>query len=152
MKKIHLSLTVLLLTAILSAVLLLSFGCVDKDENLFGKEDSMRLVIAYADGAEEITLELDGLSRDISLIGLLDENDIPYTASDGFLYSVKDFAPDSSKGEYIYIYTSVEADFDVSEYVQSVEYDSITLTSSGFGADKMSIENGCIVYIGMTKW
>ena len=111
----------------------------------------MRLVIAYADKPEEITLELEGIKKDISLIGLLDNKDIPYTATDGFLYSVKDFAPDPSKGEYIYIYTSVESDFDVSDNATRVEYDSVSLTSSGFGADKMSIENGCIIYIGMTK-
>lgn len=150
MKKIHyVSALLLLIVVMLFGV---ACGSEKNDENLFGENESMRLVIAYADKPEEITLELEGLNRGISLLELLDEKEIPYTASDGFLYSVKDFAPDSLKGEYIYIYTSVEQDFDVSEYVQEVEYDSVTLTSSGFGADEMSIENGCIIYIGMTKW
>lgn len=148
MKKIYSIIAVLLLAVLLS----ISVACTDDRENIFGENDSMRLVIAYEDEPEEITLELDGLSRDISLIELLDAKEITYTASDGFLYSVKDFAPDSKKGEYIYIYTSVEADFDVSEYVQSIEYDSLTLKSSGFGADEMHIENGCIVYIGSIQW
>lgn len=150
MKKIHyVSALLLLIVVMLFGV---ACGSEKNDENLFGENESMRLVIAYADKPEEITLELEGLNRGISLLELLDEKEIPYTASDGFLYSVKDFAPDSLKGEYIYIYTSVEQDFDVSEYVQEMEYDSVTLTSSGFGADEMSIENGCIIYIGMTKW
>ena len=149
MKKIHyVSALLLLFVVMLFGV---ACGSEKNDENLFGENESMRLVIAYADKPEEITLELEGLNRGISLLELLDEKEIPYTASDGFLYSVKDFAPDSLKGEYIYIYTSVEQDFDVSEYVQEMEYDSVTLTSSGFGADEMSIENGCIIYIGMTK-
>lgn len=150
MKKIHyVSALLLLIVVMLFGV---ACGSEKNDENLFGENESMRLVIAYADKPEEITLELEGLNRGISLLELLDEKEIPYTASDGFLYSVKDFAPDSLKGEYIYIYTSVEQDFDVSENVQEMEYDSVTLTSSGFGADEMSIENGCIIYIGMTKW
>ena len=150
MKKIHyVSALLLLIVVMLFGV---ACGSEKNDENLFGENESMRLVIAYADKPEEITLELEGLNRGISLLELLDEKEIPYTASDGFLYSVKDFAPDSLMGEYIYIYTSVEQDFDVSEYVQEMEYDSVTLTSSGFGADEMSIENGCIIYIGMTKW
>lgn len=150
MKKIHYVSALLLLIAVM--LFGVACGSEKNDENLFGENESMRLVIAYADKPEEITLELEGLNRGISLLELLDEKEIPYTASDGFLYSVKDFAPDSLKGEYIYIYTSVEQDFDVSEYVQEMEYDSVTLTSSGFGADEMSIENGCIIYIGMTKW
>lgn len=150
MKNIHyVSALLLLIVVMLFGV---ACGSEKNDENLFGENESMRLVIAYADKPEEITLKLEGLNRGISLLELLDEKEIPYTASDGFLYSVKDFAPDSLKGEYIYIYTSVEQDFDVSEYVQEMEYDSVTLTSSGFGADEMSIENGCIIYIGMTKW
>lgn len=150
MKNIHyVSALLLLIVVMLFGV---ACGSEKNDENLFGENESMRLVIAYADKPEEITLKLEGLNRGISLLELLDEKEIPYTASDGFLYSVKDFAPDSLKGEYIYIYTSIEQDFDVSEYVQEMEYDSVTLTSSGFGADEMSIENGCIIYIGMTKW
>ena len=149
MKKIHyVSALLLLIVVMLFGV---ACGSEKNDENLFGENESMRLVIAYADKPEEITLELEGLNRGISLLELLDEKEISYTASDGFLYSVKDFAPDSLKGEYIYIFTSIEQDFDVSEYVQEMEYDSVTLTSSGFGADEMSIENGCIIYIGMTK-
>ncbi len=150
MKKIHYVSALLLLIAVM--LFGVACGSEKNDENLFGENESMRLVIAYADKPEEITLELEGIKKDISLIGLLDNKDIPYTATDGFLYSVKDFAPDPSKGEYIYIYTSVESDFDVSDNATRVEYDSVSLTSSGFGADKMSIENGCIIYIGMTKW
>ena len=39
---------------------------------------------------------------------------------------------------FVYIYTSVEADFDVSEYKSEVEYEGKTLVSSGKGFSEMT--------------
>ena len=50
--------------------------------------------------------------------------------------------------EYIYLYTSVAQDVDVSEYATTVEYKGQTLTSSGVGASDMHLEDGAIIYIG----
>lgn len=53
-----------------------------------------------------------------------------------------------AKGEYIYIYTSEQVDFDVSEYATEMEYEGTRLVSSGVGAEKMTINDGTIIYIG----
>lgn len=52
-------------------------------------------------------------------------------------------------GEYIYLYTSVEKDFDVSEYASSVEYGGKTLGNSGVGISEMSYEDGCVIFVGI---
>ena len=49
---------------------------------------------------------------------------------------------------YIYLYTSVEEDFDVSEYKSTVEYKGQTLTSAGVGAKDMHVKDGAVIYIG----
>ena len=115
--------------------------------DVFEADDEMRLVIAY-DEPEEKVLPLSGLSRNIGLMELFDECGIEYTAADGFLYSVEDLSPDGTNGEYIYIYTSVVSDFDTSANAEEIEYDGVTLVSSGVGAAEMTIEAGAVVYIG----
>lgn len=55
-------------------------------------------------------------------------------------------------GVYIYIFTSVEKDFDVSEYKQTVDYKGVTLTSSGVGLSAMSVEEDAIIYFGTTTY
>lgn len=57
-------------------------------------------------------------------------------------------ALEQKDGNYIYIYTSVEKDIDVSQYATTVEFDGKTLTSAGVGASELTIEADCIIYIG----
>ena len=59
---------------------------------------------------------------------------------------------DYTAGVYIYIYTSVESDKDVSEYAMNKEYDGQTLTSSGLGVLDMRYEDGAVIYIGTIKY
>lgn len=142
----------ILLAVVLVFTATVAVACAeDKDPSsgadVFGADDEMRLVIAY-DEPEEKVLPLSGLSRDISLMELFDECGIEYTAADGFLYSVEDLSPDGANGEYIYIYTSVENDFDTSANAEEIEYDGVTLVSSGVGAADMTVEAGAVIYIG----
>lgn len=55
-------------------------------------------------------------------------------------------------GEYVYFFTSVEKDYDVSEYAQAVNYKGQTLTSSGVGVSQMSVEEDAVIYIGKIKY
>ena len=87
---------------------------------------------------------------DNGLFSLLDALDIEYSESSGMLYSVGKLAPEPP--EYIYIYTSVAADADVSTYKQEMTYDGKTLTSSGVGAKDMTFEDGAIIYIGTISY
>jgi hypothetical protein len=54
--------------------------------------------------------------------------------------------PDGAAGEYVAIYTSVEADFDVSTYVSETTYKGITLKTAGVGISAMQVPAGAIIY------
>ena len=96
--------------------------------------------------------ELEYKADDITngLLSVLELLEIEYTESFGMLSSVGDLAPEPPI--YIYIYTSVESDFDVSEWAVSMTYDGTSLTSSGVGAKDMKIEDGAIIYIGTISY
>lgn len=130
------------------------------------------LVVAFAlvacvpqpsDGTCTLVVGEKAYSVDLSKIGitnglfsvldyLKDTQGLTYTANNGYLESIDSMANNSETGEYLYIYTTVKADFDVSEYVSTREYNGITLTSSGVGAGSMHIENGCTILIGYIKF
>ena len=80
------------------------------------------------------------------------EKGLEFDASMGYLNSIGGLANDYDTGSYIYIYTSVEKDFDVSEYKEEITYEGTTLVSSGVGFEDMSLVDGAIIYIGLTSW
>ncbi len=138
----------------LALVLLLSTGlflaaCGQKEdaEELFKESDTMTLVVK---GDFERELKLDGLKKDVTLTELLELNDIEFRITNGMLYKVGKLEPEPP--EYIYVYTSVESDFDVTEYATEMTYNEVRLVSAGVGAEKLKIEAGAVIYIGSTRW
>ena len=83
---------------------------------------------------------------------LKEEAGLEYDISGSMINSIGGLENDYDMGSYIYIYTSVEADFDVSEYKTEVEYEGKTLVSSGVGFDQMTLTDGAIIYIGLISW
>ena len=83
---------------------------------------------------------------------LKEEKGLEYDLASGYLNSIGGLANDYVAGKYIYIYTSVEKDFDVSEYKMEMEYEGKTLVSSGVGIEDMSLTDGAVVYIGLISW
>ena len=123
-------------------------ACVDDktlDETVFDNGASMTLVIEE-EPLRKVEVDLAGMSRNCSLLDVLDKAKIRYDAQDGFLTSVGGLTP--AAPEYIYLYTSVETDFDVSQYPSTIDFDGKTLTNSGVGAAEMTIKDGCVVYVG----
>ncbi len=118
-------------------------------------EGSVTLVLG-TETPKEYTVELEKLGEGDGIIPLLDylkENEgVDYSITGTYLNSVGEIKNDYASGTYIYIYTSVERDFDVSEYSQSIEYDGKTLTSSGVGATKMTLTDGAVIYVGKITW
>ncbi len=114
----------------------------------------MFLVIADGSSASDIvsvtTVPLDGMDG-ANLLDVLDAAQIGYTESGGFINSVDGITLGSN--EFIYLYTSVEKDKDVTQYALTVDWwMGTTLTSSGVGASQMTIEDGCTVFIGKIVW
>ena len=91
------------------------------------------------------TIEFSGTDITKGLLSLLDLVDIEYDISGGFLNGVGALNPEPPT--YIYIYSSLLADADVSSYATSTEYEGTTLHSVGFGAEELHIEDGAVIYI-----
>ena len=70
----------------------------------------------------------------------------------GMIESVGELSNDAASGKWIYIYTTVEEDIDVSEYATTVEYDGLTITSAGVGASSLKIVDGATVVIGLITY
>lgn len=123
-------------------------ACIDPEQpdgDVFADGASMTLAIAE-DPARTIEVDLSGLDKNISLLDVFDKAEIDYVAESGMLYKVGSLAPTAP--EYIYLYTSVTADFDVSQYAKTIDFDGKTLTNSGVGAADMTVEDGCVIYVG----
>ena len=103
------------------------------------------------------TVDLDKVTIDNGLISLLDylkkAEGLTYSCDpSGFLTVVADVKQDTDTGVYIYIYTSVEKDQDVSQYATTMTYNGLTLVNAGVGAKDMTIEDGAVIYIGTIVW
>ena len=83
---------------------------------------------------------------------LKEEKGVEYEVQNGMINNIGGLENDYILGSYIYIYTSVEKDFDVSEYKMEIEYDGKTLVSTGVGYENMTLTDGAIIYIGLISW
>ncbi|MDR0426680.1 MAG: hypothetical protein LBH24_05895 [Clostridiales bacterium] len=139
---------VMLLAAVFAALTLFA-GC-GPEENV-SINGSMRFVIGTPTPTV-YTVDLDKVDITegaLSVIKYLHETEgLEYTAQTGFLTRVGDLAQDDAAGVYLYLYTSVPADFDVSVYQETLDYDGQTLTSSGVSVTEMTVEKDCVIYIG----
>lgn len=133
----------------------LALGACNNDSDSSGK---MTLVVA-GDGITEYEVDLDEVELTEGLVSVLkyleEKEGLEYEISGTYLNKVGEVennAANASEGKYLYIYTSVQSDIDVSQYASTVEYEGKTLTSSGMGATDMHIEDGCVIYIGYIIW
>lgn len=119
------------------------------------------IVIAPLEGeATEYTVDLSDIAEDGGVVAILDylqtNKGLKYTSEDrgygAYLTKVGVLEEKPEAGEFIYLYTSVAKDFDVSEYASTVEYQGKTLTNSGVGVSSMSVEDGAIIYITIIKF
>ena len=128
----------------------------------FGNEETDNkapgIVTLVIDGKEtkEYVVDLTNITIDKGLISVLDalkaENKLDYGITGTFLDYVGDVSNNYETNEYIYIYTSVEKDFDVSQYAETIKYKNKELTSAGIGALEMTIEDGATIYVTTVKW
>lgn len=91
--------------------------------------------------------KVEGTDGLLSVLAYLKaEKGLTYAEADGFLTEVGDLKQEGST--YIFLYTSVAEDADVTEYATTKEYNGTTLTSSGVGAKDMHVKDGAVIYIG----
>lgn len=143
-------LSILLILAALCTLLYSCFGKVDSEGNV-------TVVIENRDGTyTEYVLALEELeNKDEGVTGLVEqlakreENplslDMQESTYGKFINAIGSLTPDAAAGEYISVYTSVEADFDVSTYVNETSYKDTLLKTSGLGISSMSVPAGAII-------
>lgn len=146
------SLRLLALTIAFAITLLSLTACGGTDNS--GTEGTLTLVI-FDEVAVEYEVDLSLVGEGDGLMPVLDylsENEgLTYTATDGgygaYLTSLGTLRESAIEGKYLYVYTSVAADFDVSAYAKTVDYAGVTLTSSGVGISEMSLTDGAVIYV-----
>ncbi|MBR5242562.1 MAG: hypothetical protein IKV20_05425 [Clostridia bacterium] len=135
------------------AIALLSFTACGGTDN--GDEVGTIRFVIFDEGATEYVVDLSALGEGEGLMPVLEylaENEeLSYTVTDGgygaYLTALGSLKESAAEGKYLYVYTSVEADFDVSAYAMTVDYAGLTLTSSGVGISQMTLTDGAVIYI-----
>ncbi len=157
MKKTTKILTLLLILA-MAALCLISCNTTVDDVG------TVTVVIEKRDGAYEAyelsLAELENKSE--GAFGLLEalaereDSHLDYDVTEGaygkYINSIGSLVPNGASGEYIGIYTSLEKDFDVSEWVKTLEYNGRTLKTSGVGVSELSLEDGVTVLFRIEKY
>ncbi len=143
---------ILVVTILLLALCACAFcGCIEDNQPSDGAK--MTLVIG-TETPVAYTVELDNITVTDGLMSVLSylktTEGLNYTSQDaGYgAYLTEIGGLKQENNTYIYIYTSVAKDADVSEYASHIEYDGKTLNSAGVGASQLSFEDGCTIYIG----
>ncbi len=114
--------------------------------------DTLTVVVA-GEVTVEYTVQLDKITGTNGLVSVLDYLEsidaIDYEMDGTMLSKVGELENDATAGEWIYVYTTVEDDIDVSQYAMTVEYDGKSITSAGVGAADLTIEKDAVIYIGL---
>ena len=147
MKKILALLVVLALSFCMMA------SCSDKDKN--ESEGTVTLVIATEE-PKVYKVPLDKLEDGKGLMPMFEylkeKKGLEFDISGTMINSIGGLENDYEMGRYIYIYTSVKEDFDVSQYASEIEYKGETLVSAGIGFNEMRLKDGAVIYIGLISW
>ena len=116
--------------------------------------DTLTLVVA-GEAVSEYTMSTEGLPDGASVISVLDYlkgiGALEYAMSGTMLSRVGELT-DGEGGKYIFIFTDLEANHDVSQWAKTVDYQGKTLTSSGFGAGDTRAAAGMIIYITLVSF
>lgn len=162
MKKL---LTVILTLALLCTLSLALFACTDPatpcdtSGDVEPVEKTMTLVLLEGDYVEEFTVDLDKLAsseqKSKGLLAVLDylkqTEGLTYAMdASGFLTQVNEIKQEDNK--YVFLYTSVAKDEDLTQYASSIEYKGKKYSNSGVGAKDMTIEKDCVIIISVIVW
>ena len=150
MKKYAKLITAILLVSLLAISL---FACADPGNDTQG---TMTLVLLDGDVAQEYYVDLSKVPSGNSSSGLMaildylqSEGRLTYTAQEygygAYLTQVGELQ--EGEGKYIYIYTDVEADFDVTQYAVQITYKGKSYTNSGVNASQMTVKANCTIVI-----
>ncbi|MDD4291290.1 MAG: hypothetical protein PHX51_03505 [Clostridia bacterium] len=147
--------------AIVLAIMLIAVNLFVLSACIEPKTDTAGTMTLVVNGATPMVYEVD-LSKVeitnglISILEYLKDQGLTFTLTEGiygsYLTQVNELEQNYATSQYIYLYTSVSTDFDVSEYATTFTYEGTTLTSCGVGASSMSILKDCVIVIGLITY
>ena len=154
--------TVKLLSLLLALSLLFSlFSCGDAQTPEEEKPADTYVTLVLEDKSDNTPdvyeVKISELAKGEGIIPLLtyvsEKNGLEFAMrGDGVIEKIAHLENDYSKNSYIYVYTSLDADKDVSAYRSTVNYNGVTLTSAGVGVSDMHLEDGVIIYVGLINF
>ena len=145
-----------LLALLLVVMTVFAFAACSQNEVV--AEGTVTIVEYVADGDDiEYVVDLAKVENATSLFDVLtylkNEKSLTFEYSgegeSTFCTAFGSLSQDTANGIYLYLYTSVESDFDVSGFEKTMTYKNQTLTSSGVGVTQMKLEDGAVYYIGL---
>ena len=153
--------TVKILTALLLILSLFLFSActapsTDADNGNSEGADTVTLVIEgsvlteYTVDVSKINLS-GGVKALIEYLASIDALDYEMNENGTFITSLGELT-NGDGGKYIYIFTSVESDFDVSIYSKTAKYRDMTLTSARVGANEMTLVGGAVIYATLVSF
>ena len=101
---------------------------------------------------EDVENKESGALGVIDSLNKRENNPLPVDMNGTWLNSIGTLLPDSSKNEYISLYTSLEKDFGLWDGVKTLDYEGKTLTQSNYGIDGMSIEKDTVILFRIETW
>lgn len=146
----------LTLVLVLCMVIIPFAGC-KKTKYLEGE---CKLVVA-TDPETVYTVDLSKVKDENGLVAVLEylkanEEGFSYEMQESTYgaYLTKVLSLDSTavSNGFILLMTSVEKDFDVSEYKTEKDYNGTKVATSGLGASSMTVQDGAIYYIALSSY
>ena len=146
---------------ILTVVMLL---CLVSCGGTLGEQGDVSVVIETRDGTytvykaylEDVSNKGEGVYGVIQYLMAREDNpltaDIVDSTYGAYVNAIGSLSPDATKNEYVCLYTSLEKDFDTSDYVSEIEYEGTILKTSGLGLTSMSAEKGTIILFRIETW
>ena len=146
--------TLALILAIIMIVGLVSCGATvaEKGDVTFVVENRDGTYDVYKIYLEDVENKESGALGVIDSLNKRENNPLPVDMNGTWLNSIGTLLPDSSKNEYISLYTSLEKDFGLWDGVKTLDYEGKTLTQSNYGIDGMSIEKDTVILFRIETW
>lgn len=149
-----------ILAVMLTLVLVLSLvfaiaACTDDTKTPAAQEGTFKVVLVPKTGeAQEYTIDvalLEGqLNGEAAIMQLVGNHGVSVSWEESsygkYLNAIGCVQP-TGTNEYVRLFTSVEKDKGVDAYATTIEYEGVSLTSSGVGITQMTVEKDCIILI-----
>ena len=116
--------------------------------------DTLTLVIE-GDFITEYTVPLSNFDTSAGVLGLIaylsETGALSYEMNGTMLSKIGELT-DGDGGKYIYVFTTISSETDVSRYAKTVEYNGMTITSAGYGISSLTVAPDAVIYITLVEF